>query len=136
MPVAIITPATPDARVPTATDTALMARIAARGTSTLITQASLSTIAYVLKDLTAGTTITSGSLTVSAVVFDSLQQLDPAWTRDDASTPTPDGVWGYNFRQVVAAANISSQDHHYESRVTFTFTDGTVLVQPFRWWTV
>lgn len=69
----------------------------------LITQASLSTIAYVVSDLTAGTTSSSTSATISSVVFDSLQQTDPRWTKDNQFNLGTDGAYGYNFAITIPA---------------------------------
>ena len=104
-----------------------------------ITQASLASIAYAVRDLTAGTTITSGvALTISSVVFDSLQQADPRWTKDSASSVGEDGRYGYNFLATLPATLFTAFDvdadteevttHRYQVDVTFTPASG----QPFR----
>ena len=81
----------------------LMARV--RGAAgQLITQASLTSVAYVVTDRTTGTVGTSTALTVSAVVFNSLQQGNPRWTQDDANNLGPDGTHGYNFLATIPAS--------------------------------
>lgn len=117
----------------------LMARI--RGANgQLITRASMSTIAYVVSDLTAGTTGSSSSLVVASVVFNSLQQEDPRYTQDNECNPGPDGAWGYNFMTVIPASAfpisvLSStaddpvpEPHDYQIDVVFTPVSG----EPFR----
>ena len=74
----------------------LFARIRG-GNGQLITQATLSTITYQVSNLTTGAIAGSGSLTISQVIFDSLQQSDPRWTLDSASQMGNDGSYGYNF---------------------------------------
>jgi hypothetical protein len=79
---------------------------------TLITQASLSSITYNVRDLTAGTNVTAApvSLTIASVVFDSLQQNDPRWDKDSATAPGKDGRWGFNFLAVIPAVNFTAYD--------------------------
>ena len=57
-----------------------------------ITQASLAAINYLVKDTTTGTTIANGTLSIGAVVFDTLQT-DSFWTTHQDGDST-----GYNFR--------------------------------------
>lgn len=78
----------------------LMARINGNA-GTPVTRATLSSIAYTVTDLvSAGQD--AGTLTVSAVIFDSLQN-DPRWVRDSADHAGPDGSCGYNFLAVLPA---------------------------------
>lgn len=117
----------------------LLARV--RGAAgSLITQSSISTITYSVSNLTAGTTSGSTSLTVSAVVFNDLQQDDPRWTKDSASDPGIDGSYGYNFAATIPATafavSVLDSDAsdpvpdqvRYQVDVVFTPTSG----QPFR----
>ena len=117
----------------------IMARI--RGANgQLITRASMSTIAYVVSDLTAGTTGSSSSLVVASVVFNSLQQDDPRYTQDNECNPGPDGEWGYNFMTVIPASAFAisvldstaddpvPEPHDYQIDVVFTPVSG----EPFR----
>lgn len=119
-----------------------------RGNSgALITRASLSTIAYAVRDLTNATTITSAqSITINNDVFNDLQQNDPRWDRDSANAPGPDGSHGYNFRTVIAASRFTNVDvaassgvmapneptvHKYQIAITFTPTTGEAWIVPF-----
>lgn len=86
----------------------------ASGTKTLITQATVSTITYAVYD-DAGATIVSGSLTVSAVVYDSLQT-GTIWTRDGT---------GFNFKHKLPATAFPNPNETY--RLTYTFTMATTL---------
>ena len=87
-----------------ASDVSLLARI--RGAAgALITQASLSAIAWQVSDLTAGVVLGSGTFAVATSVFDSLVQNDPRWTMDSQQQPGADGAFGYNFAATIAASN-------------------------------
>lgn len=116
----------------------IMARI--RGVNgSLITQASLSTITYAIRDLTDGATDSTGSLTISSVVFDSLQQASDRWTISSADTPhQKDKSYGYNFLAEFAASLFTDFDvgaaspydvtpHVFEIDIKFTPASG----QPF-----
>lgn len=108
-----------------------------------ITQASLSSIAYTVSDLTAWLSAGTGTFTISSTVFDALQQADPRWTVDSAMNPGPDGAWGYNFAAVVPAADfpataltpdaVLAAPHRYQCDVTFTPVSGEQFRVPFRW---
>lgn len=98
----------------------LLARIVGYS-ATPITQASLSSIDYAIRDLTSATTITTGTLTISAVVYDTLQT-DAVWDRDDD---------GYNFRWIVPAANLQNGGHRYRIDVRFNPASGESFVQPW-----
>jgi hypothetical protein len=103
----------------------------------LVTQASLTSIAYSVANLTEGEVVGTGSLTVSTCVYDSLQT-DARWTQDTASRPGPDGATGYNFAATLPAslfpettltsAVARSAPPRVQVDVTFTPTSG----QPFR----
>ena len=103
----------------------------------LITQASLSTIAYDVVDKQAYidsgdgvTMVASGtSLTVSSVIYDALQQ--PAagttlWTKDGPGNLGPDLTWGFNFATVIGASNFSvaRSGHTFLIQVLFTPASG------------
>lgn len=77
----------------------LLARLRDPNTGNLITQAGISSIAYKVQDLTAGTSPGSGTLAKTSVVFDTLQA-DALWTQDSASSLGSDGSYGYNFKWV------------------------------------
>lgn len=111
----------------------LMARILGNA-GTPITQATLSGITYTIRDLTAQTTVASAqALTVSSVVYDSLQQEDPRWDLDAA---------GYNFLAVIPASWFTDYDvdedtgvvtsHRYQVDVEFTPVSGQPFVQSFQ----
>jgi len=118
----------------------LLARIVGNG-GMPITQASLSTIQYALTDFGSGsptpgspgpanpapTTGALASLTISSVVFDSLQQNDPRWTKDSAANLGSDGAWGYNFLATLAATLFTTANRQ-QCVVVFTPVTG----QPFR----
>lgn len=68
-----------------------------------ITQATLTSIAYTVTNLTLGQNVGSGTFTISTTVFDALQTNDPRWRFDDPYNPGPDGLWGFNFAAVLPA---------------------------------
>ena len=82
-----------------------------------LTQAVTSSITYLIHDITAGADIASGSLTVSSVIFDTLQT-DGRWTEDDT---------GYNFGHAVQAAWFATPDHTYRVEYKFTPSSGQVF---------
>lgn len=88
----------------------LMARVRGNAGS-LITQASFSSISFTVRDLTNGTTIVSGvALTISSVVFNTLQQGDPSWDKDSSINLGKDGSYGYNFKTTIPAVHFSNYD--------------------------
>lgn len=98
-----------------------MARVEADGS--LITQATVSSITWKSFDLCdRDTTVGSGTLTVTDVVFDSLQT-DDRWTEDST---------GYNFRHDVPGTNQADGDtiYRYEYKVTMT-AGGVFYLTPF-----
>lgn len=107
------------------TATPLIARI--RATSgTYITQASLSSIAYSVFDLTAvpAAIVTSGTISKSSTVFDTLQTSDARWTVDSV---------GYNFLWIAPASLFPLAPRKYQVEITFTTTDSyklRVVFQP------
>jgi hypothetical protein len=82
-----------------------------------IVQADIASAAYVLtrvddgEELSEGTTIASGSLTVSNVVFNTLQTTY-GW-------PTRLGA-GYNFRHTLSGVNFATQNSKYYYTLTLT----------------
>lgn len=95
----------------------LLARILGNA-GTPVTQLSLSSIAYTVTDLTTNTAIGSGTLTVSQVIFDTLQT-DAVWTKDAV---------GYNFKAQLASTLFANGGDTYQVDVAFTPVSG----QPFR----
>lgn len=110
------------------------ATILARITDTLgslITQASVVSIAFTIQDITAGAAASppiTGALTVANVLYNSLQ-VSNGWNQDSPAIPGPDGLWGWNFRYVVPAADLAftvsndqlgnPQPHTFEVDVVF-----------------
>ena len=91
----------------------LMARVVGAA-GTAITQATCSTITYVVVDIATGTTVSNGSLTIASVVFDTLQT-DSIWTKDTT---------GYNFKTVLTAAMVPTGGATYRVEVKITPTSG------------
>lgn len=103
----------------------LMARLEARDgdESVLILQADVSAIVYSVRDLDDVEALTGlpdetagGSLTVSAVIFDTIQTGD-VWDVD--------GV-GYNFLHTLAAADIDQDEHRFLVEYSIKLTDGSI----------
>lgn len=122
------------AAIPGRSGITLMARILGN-TGEPITQASISSIAYTVTDLSDDNTeITTGTFTVSASVFDNLQQADLAWTKDDVDNKGSDGRYGYNFKATVAATivTIALSGHTFQVDVRFTPASGQPFIVAFR----
>ena len=109
----------------------------------LITQATISSVAWTLTDLTTGAIVSTGTWTVSTTVFQALQQqsADPRWTLDTPTHPGPDGLSGYNLLGIVPASAFQlgtpavtppgyppQAPHQYQVDVLLTPASG----QPFR----
>ncbi len=107
-----------------------------RNVGTLMTQGSISTIAYDIVDIQAYldsgdavTMVESGtSLTVSAVIFDSLQQVADTglWTKDGPGNLGSDKQWGWNFAATIPASSFSvaRSGHTFLIQTLFTPTSG------------
>lgn len=79
-------------------------------------QADVSSITYAVFDREKGKQITSGSLTVADVIFDTLQT--PAiWTRDTT---------GYNFRHDAGPATMPEASRWYRFEYKITLTSGAI----------
>jgi len=125
--------------IPMRTGVSLFARITGNA-GVPITQATLTPstgVQYALTDLgsPAGSNPVTGALTpltISTVIFDSLQQSDPRWTRDSAASPGADGLYGYNFRATLGASLfLSSNRQHVD--VVFTPLIGEAFRVSFEW---
>lgn len=83
---------------------------------TLITQASLSAITYavtIIAEDDTETDGTTGTLTISSVVFDTLQTSDPRWSVDST---------GYNFLATIPASAFTRANGGLRHRVDIEFT--------------
>lgn len=100
----------------------------------LLNQASVTSVAWTLTDVTNGAAVSSGTFSVSATVFNALQQGDVRWTQDSARNPGPDGLWGYNFAATLPAsalppaaqtyAGVNAPPARYQVDVAFTPASG------------
>lgn len=99
------------AKVYEQTGPTLMARLVGNDASN-VTQAKLSSGTYVVVDAD-GTTVSSGSLTIASVIFDTLQT-DARWDYDDT---------GYNFRYAMTKTQLPAAGV-YEVRFTFVPAGG------------
>lgn len=120
----------------------LMARILGNS-GRPITQASLLSITYKVRDLFDLISLGTGTFTISTTVFDDLQQGDPRWTRDSEHSPGPDFAHGYNFLATLPASLFPTAvydvdpetgdvtRHRLQVDVTFTPVTGEPWVQPF-----
>jgi hypothetical protein len=89
----------------------LLARVVGQD-AVAVTQASLTTITYKIFDTfstTPTTAVASGTLTVSDVIFDTLQT-DARWTKDNT---------GYNFLHAIGAGVLTKEDTAY--RIEYLF---------------
>jgi hypothetical protein len=92
------------------------------GTSaTVVTQATISSIAYKITRMDTESTVDSGSLVVATVIFDTLQTAE--WLEDDKVTAIDST--GYNFGWWVTADKLTVGGIQYIADVTFTPTTGT-----------
>lgn len=89
-----------------------------------ITQATINGITYKVFDLTEipGKLITSGTLTVSDVVFDTLQT-DSRWTKDST---------GYNFRHNMPPSAFPEGNRQYQVEYLFDPTSGEDFLVVFK----
>lgn len=130
--------------IPLASGVTLLARIQGQG-GALVTQASLTSVGYVVSNLTTGLQVGSGAPVAASCIYDSLQ-IDPRWTVDSQAQPGPDGRWGYNFALVLPAALFplaalaapdllagGAKGQRYQADVTLTPVLGPVFRQIFSW---
>lgn len=94
----------------------LMARINGQA-GTAITQATISTIALKVFDISSTTSVATATPTPAANIYDTLQTtaLDPRWTADET---------GYNFRYAVLASQVPDGGKKYLFEFKFTPTSG------------
>jgi hypothetical protein len=119
------------------TDTPLFSRIKNPATGNLVTQASVSSISYLIQDLTLAAQIATGTLPIGNVIFNTLQQMDGRWVQDSAALPGADGLYGYNFAWQVPGSNFvftpafdlegNPIAHLYKIDVKLVFADGSRL---------
>jgi hypothetical protein len=109
-----------------------------------ITVASLTSIAYAVRDLTDALALGDDTVTVSDAVFDDLVTDDPRWNRDSSAAPGPDGRWGYNFAVTLPADLFADtfdvhetsnkvRRHRVQADVLFTPTSGEPFVVSWAW---
>lgn len=106
----------------------------------LITQASITSIGYVVTNLKTGVSAASVSLIVADVVFDSLQT-DARWTVDSTDYPGDDGSAGYNLRATIPASNFpvstaaveTPTETEFQIDVRFVPTSGEAFVMKFKY---
>lgn len=84
-------------------------------------QADVSSISYAVYDRKLGTEVISGTLTVSSVVYDTLQT-GSIWTRDDV---------GYNFKYALPTTAFPTGGRSYRVEFKWTFADGTVGIDAY-----
>lgn len=98
----------------------LMQRIHADGVN--IEQADVSSIAYKVTNTNTGVEISGGTLTVSTVVYDTLQT-DSRWEADST---------GYNFRHDFDQTTLTDPDVVYVIEYEFTLISGNKFItDPF-----
>lgn len=99
----------------------LMARVTGWNAADIV-QSDISSIHYSVYDRTAETSVVSATaLTVSAVVFNTLQT-DARWSVDSE---------GYNFRHTVPASALPNGDRLYRVEYKFTPASGEVFFLAF-----
>ena len=105
-------------------DVACMARIKLNGAVASFVQASIASVSRKIfdrKSATPSTAVDEADLTVATVVFDTLQT-DGRWTKD---------ATGYNFRDTIAAADLSTGGSQFRVEYKFTTTGGSVFFAVF-----
>jgi hypothetical protein len=87
-----------------------------------VTQASLTSIAYAVQDVTTGVQIGTGALTIGTVIFDTLQT-DAVWVKDAV---------GYNFKATLASTLFANGGDLYQIDVKFVPVSGQQFKQSWR----
>lgn len=103
----------------------ILARITGAA-NTALTQGSVSAIAYTITDTSTSTVIDSGTLTISNVIYNSLQT-DAVWTHD---------ATGYNFKWSPSASSFPTGGVTYAVELQITATGGEKIQVPFSLTTV
>ena len=107
------------------TTNTMLARVVGADAATVV-QANVTRIEFKAFDLSiAGSSAVASStaLTISEVIFDTLQT-DDRWTKDTT---------GYNFAHLVPSTVMSKGGHRYQIEYMATFSDGTkAMIGPFR----
>lgn len=85
-----------------------------------LTQATTTSIACTVYDITTGTAVSSSTptVTVAASVYDTLQTGSPPWTKDST---------GYNFRHAMPATAFATAGKVYQVSYVVTPTSGEVF---------
>ena len=87
-----------------------------------VQQADVSTIAWTISESTdPATVVASGTLSVAAVIYDTLQTSDDRWSRDTT---------GFNFAAPMAATSVPSGNKTYQLLYTFTPASGEAYKFP------
>lgn len=116
-----------DARSPRGRSVPVQARVVGANDQPVL-QSNVSSIAYVATDVSSGQTVASGTLTVSAVVFDTLRT-DCGWHEGTAADPwVDDDNEGYNFRTVLPASITTGPGNRVRVMITLTMTDAAKVV--------
>lgn len=84
-----------------------------------ITQSSLSSLSVKVFNARTKEQTYSSTLTISSVVFNSLQTSDAAWTKDDV---------GYNFKHIVPGSAFPDGSAEYRVEYKFTSSGGDVWI--------
>lgn len=95
----------------------IMARIYGNA-GTAITQASLTAITCTVSKIGDGTTVATPSVTISSVVYDTLQTSDPRWTRAGGDST------GFNFLLALAQTNFPTGEEWYFVDIAFDPVSG------------
>jgi hypothetical protein len=90
-------------------------------TGSALVQADITSISVSIYDTADGSLVATHSLTVSAVIFNTLQN-DARWTPDNT---------GYNFLWICSPADLPGGNKTYRVQFTFTPASGSAFILPF-----